>query len=96
LEHADQAGATRYVFLGDLVGYNANPAEVLNHVKTFMQQGKAIAGQGNHDKACYTRDCTGMNPVASVAIDWTANNLDTSYLDFLKNLPYIIKEEDRC
>ena len=32
LAHARQEGASKFVFLGDLVGYNANPKEVVEHL----------------------------------------------------------------
>ncbi|SMC51344.1 metallophosphoesterase family protein [Polynucleobacter kasalickyi] len=96
LKHADEAGATRYVFLGDLIGYNASPVEVLERVMTLIAEGKAIAVKGNHDQACYENNAFEMNPEARVAIDWTISQLEKSHLHFLKNLPYIIREEDRC
>lgn len=95
LKHAHEAGATRYVFLGDLVGYNANPVEVLDRVMGLVDEGKAIAVKGNHDQACLENDSFQMNPEASIAIDWTISQLNEAHLRFLKKLPYVFQEEDR-
>lgn len=96
LEHANQQGASRYVFLGDLVGYNANPCEVIQKIQSLIDQGKATAIQGNHDKACCDSDAFRMNPIAQMAIEWTKSQLGTEQSNFLQNLPLIIHEEDRC
>ena len=96
LKHADAAGATRYVFLGDLVGYNASPVEVLDRVMGLVSEGKALAVKGNHDEACCGKDAFEMNPEASLAVDWTIAQLNDDHVKFIKNLPYIIHEEDRC
>lgn len=96
ISHANDAGATQYVFLGDLVGYNANPVEVLNRMMDLIAQGRAIAVKGNHDTACYEKDLGNMNPVASFAIAWTITQLSNDHIGFLKDLPYMIHDQDRC
>ncbi|HYX22061.1 MAG TPA: metallophosphoesterase family protein, partial [Thermoanaerobaculia bacterium] len=50
LEHADRAGASRCVFLGDLVGYGADPVPVLSLVRGLVARG-GVAVLGNHDQA---------------------------------------------
>ena len=64
LEHAHENGATRFVFLGDIVGYNADPVAVIDKVKSMVDQGQAIAIQGNHDVACFEDYSIKLNPVA--------------------------------
>ncbi len=96
LEHANQQGASRYVFLGDLVGYNANPCEVLQRIQDLIALGKAVALRGNHDTACYDDPSPSMNPIAQMAIDWTTSKLSKEERYFLQHLPLIIYEDDRC
>lgn len=54
--------------LGDIVGYNANPAECLEFVR-----GRQIPTvRGNHDEEAIGEDNpAGMNPVAYKALMWT-------------------------
>jgi hypothetical protein len=37
LRHAGESGATRHVFLGDFVGYGAQPNQVLDTMRTIMR-----------------------------------------------------------
>src|SRR5438045_4891068 len=50
LARAGALGAQRYVFLGDLVGYGAEPERVVQCIKGYVERG-AIALMGNHDSA---------------------------------------------
>ena len=50
LAHAEGLGAERYVFLGDLVGYGADPEWVLDTVTAHCANG-AVCVLGNHDEA---------------------------------------------
>jgi predicted phosphodiesterase len=50
LAHARSRGAKSFAFLGDLVGYGADPGPVLDVVAEFVAQG-AVAVKGNHDQA---------------------------------------------
>ena len=46
LAHARQQGVDQWAFLGDLVGYGGQPAEVLDHVQALATQG-AVVLKGN-------------------------------------------------
>ena len=96
IEHAKSQGAQRFVFLGDLVGYNANPREVLEKIMTMVDSKEALVIQGNHDKACAVHDASGMNPIANMAIEWTIHQITSEQEQFLKELPLIVREEDYC
>jgi diadenosine tetraphosphatase ApaH/serine/threonine PP2A family protein phosphatase len=96
IAHAQEMGADRYVFLGDLVGYNADPVAVIDRIAEFVQSGKGVALQGNHDAACFEDYSKKLNPSALAAIDWTRSQLQSHHIDFLKNLPLVIQEEDNC
>jgi diadenosine tetraphosphatase ApaH/serine/threonine PP2A family protein phosphatase len=93
LEHAAAHRAERLVFLGDLVGYGANPVEVTARVRELMT-GDTVALRGNHDEAALTgpRD---FSKLAAVAIQWTATQLTAEARAFLAGLPMTHEEEDR-
>ena len=70
--------------LGDLVGYGANPNEVIAGANELG----AVFVRGNHDKACSgISDLEGFNPVAALAALWTQKNLTSANLEWLKALP---------
>jgi diadenosine tetraphosphatase ApaH/serine/threonine PP2A family protein phosphatase len=70
--------------LGDVVGYGANPNEVIT---SALQLGKLFV-RGNHDKACSgVSDLAGFNPVAALAAIWTQQSLTPEHLQWLKLLP---------
>src|SRR5271168_1815941 len=50
LADAERRNAARYIFLGDLVGYGADPGWVVDLVMEFSARG-AVALLGNHDAA---------------------------------------------
>jgi predicted phosphodiesterase len=70
--------------LGDVVGYGANPNEVIASSRKLGE----IFVRGNHDKACSgVGDLAGFNPIAALAAIWTQKNLSSEYLEWLKVLP---------
>ena len=71
--------------LGDVVGYGANPNEV---IASSCELGNIFV-RGNHDKACSgVSDLAGFNPVAALAAIWTQKNLTPANLEWLKQLPH--------
>lgn len=90
----DRAGCTRHVFLGDLVGYGADPAWLVDTVRAHVERG-AIAILGNHDQAACEAPSERMSPDARAAIAWTQRQLDQAHLDFLRKLPLQVEEDDR-
>jgi predicted phosphodiesterase len=93
LVHARAAGVERHVFLGDFVGYGADPEWVVGTVMELVEDG-AIAIAGNHDRAVGI-ERGGMNDIARRAIDWTRGRLDVAAAAFLARLPLAIEDEDR-
>ncbi len=72
------------VCLGDIVGYNANPAECIALVR---DAGMACVA-GNHDRAVAGQfPIAGFGGRAARAIDWTRRRLSPGDLDFLASLP---------
>ena len=94
LRHAARQGYDRLVFLGDLVGYGADPAYIVERVAREVENG-AAALLGNHDAAGATGAVEGMNEYASAAIEWTHHELDDKSRAFLLGLPMSIEDEDR-
>jgi len=93
LDHARRAEVSRFVFLGDYVGYGADPGWVVDTVRAEVERG-AVAILGNHDAALST-GTAGMNNLAADAIDWTRVHLDAKQRDFLSGLPLSVTEADR-
>jgi diadenosine tetraphosphatase ApaH/serine/threonine PP2A family protein phosphatase len=93
LAHAEASGAQRLVFLGDLVGYGADPKAVLARVRPLVEAG-ALALLGNHDEAA-VHGQVNFSADAATAIAWTGRQLDAEDKAFLDRLPLEIEEEDR-
>jgi len=93
LAHARALGADRYAFLGDLVGYGADPVAVLDLIETHAAKG-AIVVLGNHDAAVLGRPDDTLNANARAAIAWTQAQLDARRRAFLAALPLSVREDD--
>src|SRR5215470_6499132 len=93
LDHARRNGAKRFVFLGDLVGYGADPGRVLDTVMGLVQKG-AVAVLGNHDDAVIAEASPLMHPEARMAIEWTRNQPTPAHGEFLRQLPLTWEEDD--
>jgi diadenosine tetraphosphatase ApaH/serine/threonine PP2A family protein phosphatase len=93
LGHARRAGISRFIFLGDYVGYGADPAFAVDTVMREVEAG-AVALLGNHDAAIAT-GTGGMNQIAADAIDWTRPRLDSTLRAFLTQLPLTFEDGNR-
>jgi diadenosine tetraphosphatase ApaH/serine/threonine PP2A family protein phosphatase len=93
LADAERKAAERHVFLGDLVGYGADPGWVVDRAMEYVARG-AIAILGNHDAAAAGRQVA-MNETAAAAIAWTRGKLDAAQRDFLEKLPLSVEDGDR-
>jgi diadenosine tetraphosphatase ApaH/serine/threonine PP2A family protein phosphatase len=94
LGHARALGADRHAFLGDLVGYGADPVAVLDLVERHMADG-AVAVLGNHDAAALGRLPMQMNANARAAIAWTQAQLGTRQRGLLESLPLTAQQDNR-
>ena len=92
LDDARDQGVTRYIFLGDLVGYGGDPDAVMGIVQDMCAKG-AVAVKGNHDDMAGDFDRE-MNPSAARAAKWTRQQLTDDQRAFLDNLPMTITEGD--
>lgn len=88
LADAGRRGAEHFVFLGDLVGYGADPGYVVDRVAQFREEG-ALVVKGNHDAAIAIPQ-EHMNGNARAAIDWTQGRLSRAQKEFLASLPLTI------
>ena len=95
LEHAERQGAGRLVFLGDVVGYGADPQWATETVMGLVSRRGAVAVLGNHDEAAVGRGRGGMNAAAEAAAAWTRGRLSPEASSFLAALPLEVEEEDR-
>jgi len=91
LEDAAAHRVTSYVCLGDIVGYNADPAECLEKIRAL----DCVAVKGNHDHFCsFDDDLNRFNPVAADAIGWTRRQLSADQQTFLADLKLTEKVEN--
>lgn len=95
LEHARRQGAEGHVYLGDLVGYGADPHACLEIIRDHAQRG-ALVLRGNHDEAALGGLCAEMQPVARESAIWTRRQLSAEERIFLESLPLEAVREDCC
>lgn len=93
LARARERGAECYVFLGDYVGYGADPVWATETVMALVADG-AMAVRGNHDQAVDTPSET-TNVEAQVAMEWTRGVLGPAERKFLATLPMTQRQDDR-
>lgn len=86
LAHAQQQKADQYAFMGDFVGYGADPAWVVETVMAHVERG-AVAVQGNHDYSVTRPARPQMHPEAREVIEWTRGQLSPAQVEFLAKLP---------
>lgn len=92
LADARRHGAAHFVFLGDLVGYGADPAYVVDLIAQLRREGAAVI-KGNHD-AAIGRPRDTMTSNARQAVDWTRKQLDDAQKEFLAGLPLSTSWDD--
>jgi diadenosine tetraphosphatase ApaH/serine/threonine PP2A family protein phosphatase len=93
LAHARVLGAEKYAFLGDLVGYGADPVAVLDLIEQLANDG-AVVVLGNHDAAAISRATDDLNPSAQAVIAWTRTQLCEKQRAFLAGLPLTVRDDD--
>ena len=69
--------------LGDLVGYGAQPNEVISRIRS-LKPGLLIAG--NHDFAVVTGDTSNFASHAALAVDWTREEISSENLSYLRKM----------
>lgn len=94
LAHAQSQGAGQYAFLGDFVGYGADPGWVVDCVRGHVWRG-ALAVKGNHDDAAVLGPQPSMVPDAREVAAWTQQQLSPAQIDFLASLPLTTVDDER-
>lgn len=91
---ADSRGRNidRFVFLGDIVGYGADPGACVDIVREACAKG-ASAVIGNHDEAV-ARTSFKLSETAAAAIAWTKDVLTEEQKHFLGTMPLTVEEDD--
>lgn len=85
-----KGGVDRVIAVGDLVGYGADPAAVIQRIRSE----KILSVLGNHDAAVVgiLVDLAYFNIYARTAALWTRKVLSSEDLEFLKGLPLVHRE----
>lgn len=94
MEHAQRQGAERHVFIGDLVGYNADPVAIVERIAVLVRDHNALAVLGNHDEAAVMGLTQVMNDDAAAAINWTRKQLRPEHIAFLSGLPLTQRQDN--
>jgi diadenosine tetraphosphatase ApaH/serine/threonine PP2A family protein phosphatase len=92
LRHAAEQGAERHAFIGDLVGYGADPVAVLDVVAAHAARG-AVVVRGNHDDAVLSGGAD-LSASAAAAVAWQRERLEARHLAFLESLPLTARRGD--
>jgi diadenosine tetraphosphatase ApaH/serine/threonine PP2A family protein phosphatase len=82
----EEEEVTDYICLGDIVGYNANPHECLEKIRS---KNLLACVKGNHDEYVSNNDevMEGFNPHAKQAVLWTKAQLNDEERQWLAELP---------
>ncbi len=78
-----EIGQERICCLGDLVGYGADPNEVVQ----LLKKENVSAVLGNHDYAAITGDTGNFSTRAALAARWTRKVLTEENAEYLRGLP---------
>jgi diadenosine tetraphosphatase ApaH/serine/threonine PP2A family protein phosphatase len=91
LEDAAKQCVADYVCMGDIVGYNADPAACLERVRAM----DCPTVKGNHDEdASGSHSLENMNPVAATALEWTRRQLADEQRQWLRRLRMVRQVAD--
>jgi predicted phosphodiesterase len=91
LQDAQSQGATHYVCLGDIVGYNASPRECLE----MVQELDCPVIKGNHDElACMDTHPDNVSPLANEGITHTRAQLTPDQIAYLSGLKFVRQVRD--
>jgi diadenosine tetraphosphatase ApaH/serine/threonine PP2A family protein phosphatase len=91
LDDAARQNVSDYVCMGDIVGYNADPAACLERVRLM----DCPTVKGNHDEdASGSHSLENMNPVAAAALEWTRAQLSEEQRQWLRRLRMVRQVAD--
>lgn len=91
LEDAKKRGCTRFLSLGDVAGYGAEPGECID----LLQQHNALNIMGNHDSYLLGLSNCPRSMVVNDIIDYQKSVVSQSQLDWLnQSVPFLIEGKD--
>lgn len=91
VEAIRREGVDRFVSVGDLVGYGAEPNGVVERVREL----DPLVVAGNHDRAAVgSLEPDDFNPFAKAAIFWTRSVLRESNRSYLSSLPLTVEDPE--
>ena len=93
LAHARTHGAERCIFLGDMVGYGAEPVAVIERIQALQADGAAVL-QGNHD-AMAVSPPNDVQTFGESTANWTHNQLSVAQRQWICDLPLTVHEDTR-
>jgi predicted phosphodiesterase len=83
LEKLDELGIRRILFVGDLVGYNASPAECIY----LFRERDFVGVSGNHDRYTTGQEMRDVRETTIGAVEYTRKTIGESGIEFLRELP---------
>ena len=87
LEDLEKQGVKRFVSVGDLVGYGANPIECIDIVRGRL---KAVVTAGNHDFAAVDKlNIDFFNAYARESALWTRKTLPEEHKTYIRSLKLV-------
>jgi len=92
LAHARAQQAERFVFLGDMVGYGADPGAVVERIMRLTEEG-AMAIQGNHD-AMAIQPPAEVRTVGDSTAAWTHRQLTPAQREWMAKLPLTLQQNN--
>jgi len=95
LDALSREGVDRYVFVGDIVGYGAEPKECIRLLGELIENKGCVCVAGNHDYAvCHKSNHDRYTRYAREAVEWTRTKLDGKEMDFLASLDLVSQTDD--
>ena len=91
LSHARAQQAQRFAFLGDLVGYGGNPAQVIERIMLLTEEGATVL-KGNHDEMAVHPPAE-VKTVGEGTAQWTHDQLSPEQRDWLDALPLTMQQD---
>ena len=87
LDDARAQGATHYVCVGDVVGYNAAPRECIRVMRDELKC-PVVRGDHDHYVSCPGEKLSDLHPDAARAAEWTRRHLADEDARWLRDLPF--------
>ncbi len=92
LAHARAQQVQRFAFLGDLVGYGANPEAVVDRIQLLTEEGAWVL-KGNHDAMAVSPPAE-VKTVGDSTAAWTHAHLRPEQRTWLAELPLTVQHEE--